>query len=120
MNEFQHQNHLSDETRDAHLGGADAVVVAELAALLAHDHGLDVAGQLAAALTLTLAGRQFGRRLGQQRHHARRLQLHLVPASGLLRKGNHRGRRRRCRRPRQYPPLRVRDVRVRRHFSWIS
>ena len=51
-------NDLSDETRDAHLGGADAVVVAELAALLAHDHGLDVAGQLAlAALTL---GRQFG------------------------------------------------------------
>ena len=66
-------NDLSDETGDAHLGGADAVVVAELAALLAHDHGLDVAGQLAlAALTL---GRQFGggRRLGQQRHHARRL-----------------------------------------------
>ena len=112
LNEFQHQNHLSDETRDAHLGGADAVVVAELAALLAHDHGLDVAGQLAAALTLTLAGRQFGRRLGQQRHHARRLQLHLVPASGMLRKGDHCGRRR-CRRPRQYPPLRVRNLCVR-------
>ena len=102
---------LSDETRDAHLGGADAVVVAELAALLAHDHGLDVAGQLAAALTLTLAGRQFGRRLGQQRHHARRLQLHPVPASGL--RNQNRRRRGRCRRPRQYPPLRVRNVCVR-------
>ena len=102
-------NDLSDETGDAHLGGADAVVVAELAALLAQDHGLNVAGHLALALTL---GCKFGggRRLGQQRHHARRLQLHPVPASGL--RNQNRRRRGRCRRPRQYPPLRVRNVRV--------
>ena len=105
------ENDLSDETRDADLGGADAVVVAELAALLAHDHGLDVAGQLA-PLALTLAaGREVGGRLGQQRHHARRLQLHLVPAARLRLNRDH--YRRRCRRPRQYPPLKARSERIR-------
>ena len=74
---------LADEARDAQLGGADAVVVAEGAAALAGDHGLHVAGHRAhAARARRVSVRRQARRLRQQRH-AVRLEHHLVPLVGL-------------------------------------